>query len=181
MFLEGFLIACLAFGSEPATNVSAPETPPSRSEVETLVRRYYEGIASEMDSIKCNQVAEAILAENFFFTFGNRPKISQGIAEHTRWLGWHHRAASGQVWTIQDLVIENGSAATRFLVESHHQATVLGIPPTGNKNSLRGMDFFRIADGRIVELYRVFDARELLKQLGVICPPEAPRAAKSGS
>jgi len=177
MSLTGLLLAVLALGLAPVGNAAPPKSPPARAEVERLVRRYYEGIASEPDSTKSDQVADAILSENFLFTFGNLPRITQGIPEHKRWLTWHHRADAGQVWSIQDLMIENGSAATRFRVEGSHQGSLLGVKPTGKPISLRGMDFFRIADGRIVELYRVFDGLELLRQIGVTWPPEAPATA----
>jgi hypothetical protein len=32
------------------------------------------------------------------------------------------------------------------------------------------MDLFRISGGRIVELYRVFDVRDVLRQMGADCP-----------
>ena len=42
------------------------------------------------------------------------------------------------------------------------------IPPTGRKVTLSGCDVFRVANGKIQELYLGQDAMSLMQQLGVI-------------
>lgn len=43
----------------------------------------------------------------------------------------------------------------------------LGIPPTGQQAAMRFHEFFRVADGRIVELQALWDLPELMMQAGV--------------
>jgi predicted ester cyclase len=45
-----------------------------------------------------------------------------------------------------------------------------GIAATGKPVATRGIDFFRVSAGRIIELYRVFDVCDYLRQLGASCP-----------
>jgi predicted ester cyclase len=44
----------------------------------------------------------------------------------------------------------------------------MGMPTNGRQFSVKGMNFFRIVDGKIVENWSSFDMLSLLQQLGVI-------------
>ncbi len=70
--------------------------------------------------------------------------------------------------SIEEIIGEGNSVAFRFTIEGTHTGTYGGIPPTGKKIVLTGMDFVRIADGKIVELWSNQDALGILRQLGVI-------------
>jgi steroid delta-isomerase-like uncharacterized protein len=52
--------------------------------------------------------------------------------------------------------------------EGTHLGPMGFVPPTGKKVSISGIDVFRIADGKIRELYLAQDAFALMQQLGVI-------------
>lgn len=54
---------------------------------------------------------------------------------------------------------------TFFSLRGTSRGPVRGIPPNNKPVMVRGMDFFRIANGKIVELRRVFDADDLFRQL----------------
>jgi predicted ester cyclase len=47
----------------------------------------------------------------------------------------------------------------------------MGIPATGKLVTVTGTDIFRIAGGKIVELWQHWDQLGLLQQLGVIPTP----------
>lgn len=152
------------------------QTPPARSDIERVVRRYYAEVANEADQAKAAAVVDQLLSKDFFFTFGNWDEPSRGIESHKLFLAWHHRAAADQVWTIENLVIDNDSAVVRFRLKLISADAFHGIPATGKPVATRGIDFFRVSAGRIIELYRVFDVRDYIRQLGVSCPPEPPTA-----
>jgi predicted ester cyclase len=44
----------------------------------------------------------------------------------------------------------------------------MGIPPTGKRVAIRGIDILRIAGGKIVEIWANFDLLGMLQQLGVV-------------
>ncbi|WP_257884026.1 ester cyclase [Roseobacter insulae] len=48
-----------------------------------------------------------------------------------------------------------------------HQGSYLGIPPTGQALTLRVMDFYRCADGKIAENWVLLDYMDLMHQMGV--------------
>jgi steroid delta-isomerase-like uncharacterized protein len=76
--------------------------------------------------------------------------------------------------TIRDMQEENRVVA-RFSVEATHTGDFLGIPPTGRRVLITGIEINRISNGQIVEGHANTDGLGLLKQLGAIPePPEIP-------
>ena len=70
-----------------------------------------------------------------------------------------------------DMVIteEDGQYQMIFWTfEGTHLGPMGPIPPTGRKVKLSGIDVFRVANGKIQELYLTQDAMSLMQQLGVI-------------
>jgi predicted ester cyclase len=49
-----------------------------------------------------------------------------------------------------------------------HDGEVAGIPPTGNRVTLPGMEIVRISDGKLVEGWEGYDMMNLMRQLGVM-------------
>ena len=48
----------------------------------------------------------------------------------------------------------------------------MGIPPTGKSVAMPEIIIDRLADGQIVESWRLFDQMAMMQQLGVIPAPE---------
>ena len=46
----------------------------------------------------------------------------------------------------------------------------MGISATGNQIEVKGIEVFRIADGKIVELWASMDNLGMMQQLGVLPP-----------
>jgi predicted ester cyclase len=44
----------------------------------------------------------------------------------------------------------------------------MGIPATGKRIMVKGIEVFRIADGKIAEIWAVMDNLGMMQQLGVI-------------
>ena len=54
---------------------------------------------------------------------------------------------------IDDLFAEGNKVGCRFTVTGTHSGIYQGIPPTGNKISIQGINIFQIDDGKIVEIW----------------------------
>lgn len=65
-------------------------------------------------------------------------------------------------------VAEGDRVTTRTSFTGTHTGNLMGIPATGRKVEVGGIDFDRIADGKIVERFEVYDQFGLMVQLGVI-------------
>jgi predicted ester cyclase len=79
---------------------------------------------------------------------------------------------------VQQLIAEGDLVAENFIGRGTHRGAVMGETPTGREVTLRGVNIFRIANGKIVERWGRLDQLGLLQQLGLA---PAPPAATTGS
>ena len=76
-------------------------------------------------------------------------------------------------FTIEDQIAEDDRVVTRWVATGTHMGVFQGIPPSGKRITLAGIDIDRIADGKVVECWTNVDELGLLQQLGAIPTPEA--------
>ena len=78
----------------------------------------------------------------------------------------------------QHLIAEDDLVAENFTAHGTHRGALMGESPTGREIVLRGVNIFRVADGKIVERWGSLDQLGLLQQLGLA---PRPPAATTGS
>jgi predicted ester cyclase len=78
---------------------------------------------------------------------------------------------------VQQLIAEDDLVAENFTARGTHRGAVMGETPTGREVVLRGVNIFRIADGKIAERWGRLDQLGLLQQLGLAPQPPAPATA----
>jgi steroid delta-isomerase-like uncharacterized protein len=70
-----------------------------------------------------------------------------------------------------DLIVAEGDKVTKVWTSSGtHNGEFMGIPATGKQITIKGIEVFRIADGKIVEVWASMDNLGMLQQLGAIPP-----------
>lgn len=74
--------------------------------------------------------------------------------------------------TVEDQVAEGDKVVTRWTATGTHTGPFQGIPPTGNRGRMSGIDIDYVIDGKTVECWTLADNLSLLQQLGVITAPE---------
>jgi steroid delta-isomerase-like uncharacterized protein len=74
-------------------------------------------------------------------------------------------------FVVEDVITESDKVVTRWTVTGTQAGPFRGIPPTGNKFSMTGIDIFRLKDGRLVEHWDAVDQLGMLQQLGVMPIP----------
>jgi steroid delta-isomerase-like uncharacterized protein len=72
--------------------------------------------------------------------------------------------------TADDVIVEGDKAVKRWTARGTHKGEYMGIPATGKEILVTGTNFFRIANGKVVECWAQSDSLGLLQQLGVIPP-----------
>jgi steroid delta-isomerase-like uncharacterized protein len=110
-------------------------------------------------------LADEILAPAFVdHTHPDRPPGSESVKEEVTTF----RAAfpDAQV-RVEQMICEGDAIAFRFELRGTHQGTFGPFAPTGKQAVLTGMDFLRIADGKIVEVWSSQDTLAWAEQLGV--------------
>ncbi|GGW70381.1 hypothetical protein GCM10010503_54500 [Streptomyces lucensis JCM 4490] len=74
--------------------------------------------------------------------------------------------------TVQDVIAEGDRVVSRNTVTGTHLGEYRGIAPTGASVTYDEIFVFRLAGGRIAEIWGVVDVHAQLRQLGVV--PGAP-------
>ena len=74
--------------------------------------------------------------------------------------------------TNEDIIGEGDKVVHRYVLRGTHQGEFMGIPPTGNRVEVHGIDELRVSGGKIVERWGHVDELGLMQQLGVIPAPE---------
>jgi steroid delta-isomerase-like uncharacterized protein len=66
-----------------------------------------------------------------------------------------------------DMVAEGNEVAVLGRWAGTHRGDFFGIPPTGKPVELKGINFFRFADGQFVERFGTWDVVALIQELGL--------------
>lgn len=74
-------------------------------------------------------------------------------------------------FVIEDIIAESDKVVSRFSVTGTQMGELSGILPTRKKFTMRGIDIFRMVDGKIVEHWDAVDRLGMLQQLGIIPMP----------
>ena len=69
---------------------------------------------------------------------------------------------------IDDQVAEGDKVVTRWTATGTQTGPFQGIPPTGRRGTMSGIDIDYVIDGKTVECWSLADTLSLLQQLGVI-------------
>src|SRR5215216_6900782 len=77
-------------------------------------------------------------------------------------------AFPGGKHTIDDMIVEGDKVVTRMTYRGTHTGDLMGIPPTGKQVAVSAMTIDQIANGKIVETWRLFDQLSMMQQLGVM-------------
>lgn len=78
------------------------------------------------------------------------------------------RAVPDMEFKVEDSVAAGDRVSLRWTSAGTHTAWVMGLPPTGKRLAFRGVDVFRIADGKIQEAWTSWDVLGVLPQLGLL-------------
>ena len=83
----------------------------------------------------------------------------------------HRTAFAGFRVTSNDFLSEGDRVAIRWTWSGTHEGEYMGIAPTGNQVTLKGISIHRFEGGKIVEQWHEMDMLGLMQQLGVVPSP----------
>jgi predicted ester cyclase len=73
--------------------------------------------------------------------------------------------------TIEDVIAEGDLVAARNTFSGTHTREFQGLPPTNKRITFSGLEFNRLADGKVVEHWFELDQLALFEQLGLVVIP----------
>ena len=146
----------------------------SEAENKIIARRFNEDVWGRGD--------EAALEELFapdFVDHGALPGQSPDREGHKQILAAFRSAFPDLSVTTEDIIAEGDKVVSRWTARGTHQGDLMGIAPTGNRVTIKGIDVLRTAEGRIVERWAQFNNLEVMQQLGVVPDPGQERVEPS--
>jgi predicted ester cyclase len=70
--------------------------------------------------------------------------------------------------TVAEMIAEGDRVMVRWTSHGTHRGELFGVPPTNKQVIYSGINIFRIADGKIAEIWDIVDSLWLWQQLGVL-------------
>jgi steroid delta-isomerase-like uncharacterized protein len=141
---------------------------PDDSQARDTVRRFYEATGEAFDHLLAEALTDDVIVHD--------PHLAdvRGHDRVERYYASFHDAFPDIEFTVDDLFAVEDRVAVRWTAKGTHEAAFWGVAPTGNEMHLSGIDVVRIADGRIGEVWTVYDSATLLQQLDVELPVTPP-------
>lgn len=134
----------------------------SAEQNKALIRRFYEEVWGKGNL----DVADDIFAGDYV-RHDLRPGNPLPGAAGQKQIAADFRAAFPDLQSTIDLVVaEADLVVARWTVEGTHTGQWGNVPPTGKHAKFSGVNIFRIANGKVVELWNHRDDLGLMQQLG---------------
>lgn len=130
-----------------------------------VVRRYWDEIWNN----KKKERIEELVAPNHTIHFPSG--MAHQIQSVQEWVETAFIAFPNVHFTTKELIAERDLVSCRWTYTATHQGEFIGYPPTGKDVKDSGMEFFRIENGKIAEIWVNQDSLGLLQQLGIIPTP----------
>ena len=125
-----------------------------------LVRRaigYNHGVADEPTEI---------FAPDFVMYMPGQPPMDRAAFEHL--LAGFDTGFPGYTYEIDDQIAQGDIVFNRVTWRGVHRGEFAGVPATGRPIELRGINMFKVKDGRVVEQRAELDFFGLLQRIGAI-------------
>lgn len=135
----------------------------STEDNKALARRGFEEVFNQKNVAVLD---ELVVAD---FTFHSASRTIQGREAFKQFLTMFLKAFPDLSLTIEDLIGEGDYVSIRYTYRGTHQATFMGMAPTGKSITVRGLEFLHLANGKVIEEWINED---FLEQLGVVAAPQ---------
>ena len=140
----------------------------STEDNKAVVRRFYEEVMNQRKRAVLDEVFDPNLVDHFA-----PPGTPGGLEGARQTLGMFLSAFPDLHFTVEDLIAEGDKVVARATMSGTQQGAFMGIPPTGKRVTMTGIDINRFVGGKSVEHWVEMDTLGLMQQLGVI-PPSGP-------
>jgi steroid delta-isomerase-like uncharacterized protein len=128
--------------------------------VRDVVLEYIEAVWNQGDT----EALEKLTAPGFAYHLGGQP--GRDCAAMRDFLSLIRIAFPDWRVEVSAMVTEGHTAAVRWEGTVTHEGEFRGIPPTGKRIRVSGINMYELADGRIVREWEQMDSIGMLQQLG---------------
>ena len=140
----------------------------SPEENKAVVRRFLEEVFGGGNL----ELADELFAPDYVLHDPSVPGEVRGPEGMKQYMSMYRSAYPDTNFTIEDQIAVGDEVVTRWTGQGTHQGELLGIPPTGERVTVTGIEFDRVSGGRIEETWVSYDALGMMQQLGVVAQQE---------
>lgn len=145
----------------------------SAEQNKALMRRVMEEIFNEGNL----DLVDELFAPDYVDHDPNMPEDVRGPEGFKEFVSAYRASCSDLHIEVEDQVAEGDKVTTRWTATGTHDGDLWGIPPTGNRVRVAGMEISRISGGKVAETWDSYDVMGLMQQIGAIPSPEQPEEA----
>jgi steroid delta-isomerase-like uncharacterized protein len=138
----------------------------SPTSVEAVMNRFVEFINTADEDL-----AREVIAPDAVFHAPSHAEALRGPAGYLEIIAMMRSAFPDVRWTLEESVTEGSTVAARFTMRGTHKGEFFGVPATGNKIAVQAMNFYYLADGRIVKERGLPDLLGVMQQIGAVPAP----------
>lgn len=135
-------------------------------ENKAIINRFVEEVINRRNLA----AADEIVAEDFV-ELDPLPGQEQGREGLKQVIAMLFAAFPDLWWTVEEQIAEGDKVVSRFIWSGTHKGHFMGVPPTGNQVTVKGVVIDRVVEGEFVESRILMDNLGMLQQLGVIPTP----------
>ena len=128
----------------------------------TLVSEFIERVWNRADLSALSELC----GPSYTYQLGGQPP--RDTAAMAQFLRAVHAAFPDWRVQVRTILAEGDSVAVEWYGEVTHKGTFHGIPATGNRISVSGINVYTITDGKIVREREEMDSLGMLQQLGAL-------------
>ena len=132
------------------------------------VKRFY-GEVMNKGNLKA---IDELVADNFVDHYVPDPKMPGNKAGLNQMMTMMRTAFPDLQTTIDDMIAKGDKVWVYSTMRGTNKGEFMGMPATGKKIDVKGVDIVRFVDGKAVEHWGLNDDYTMMQQLGVISMPE---------
>jgi steroid delta-isomerase-like uncharacterized protein len=83
-------------------------------------------------------------------------------------VGYFRSAFPDFHWTVEDQVAEGDKVTTRYTLGGTHQGEFFGVPASGRRVEISGINVDRFEGGKLVEEWASYDLLGAMRQMGAV-------------
>ena len=120
---------------------------------------------------------DEVVASDYVAHDPNRPEGTGGGTDGAKQFVEMYRSAFPDLqMTVEDLIAEGDKVVVRWTARGTHQGELMGIPPSGNRVEVTGINVDRIEGGKFMETWSNYDALGMMQQIGAVPSAEQAQA-----
>lgn len=129
-----------------------------------LLRRYFDEGTNRGNL----DVVDELFAPDYVHHDPANPDVVVGNEGVKRHIATLRGAFPDIAFTVQEMIAEGDDVVVRWKADLTHTGDYFGIPPTGKRATITGVNYWRIKNGKAVEGWVNRDDLSLMQQLGLI-------------